>query len=214
MPTAATLSAQLRLYLATDRALMRGRDWAEVIAEAVAGGVTAVQLRDKEASARELYALAVRLLPLTRRLGVPLLINDRLDVALAADADGAHLGQDDLPLAAARRLAPGKILGCSVSTPEQLAAAEAAGADYAGLGAAFATSTKSDAPPVLGLDGVARLARAARIPCVAIGGITVENAAGLLASGAAGVCVISAILGSGNPRAAAAALWRALAAGR
>jgi len=206
--TTAALAAQLRLYLATDRAFLRGRDWTEVVRAAVAGGVTAVQLRDKQASARELYELAVQLRPLTRRLGVPLIVNDRLDVALAADADGVHLGQTDLPVAAARRLAPGRIIGCSAATPAALEQAAADGADYAGLGAAFATSTKADAPPVLGPAGVTRLVRATRLPCVAIGGISAANLATLTGTGLAGVCVISAILGAPDPHIAAAELRR------
>lgn len=199
------------LYLATDRALLASRRWEDVVEAALAGGVTVLQLRDKEATARELYETGQRLLPLARRHGVPLLINDRLDVALALGADGAHLGRGDLPLAAARRLAPGLILGYSVNRPEHLAHAEACGADYVGIGPVFATSTKGDTAPVLGLDGLRRLVAQAHLPCVAIGGITLATAAAVRATGVAGVCVISAVLGQADVAAAARGLRAALA---
>jgi thiamine-phosphate pyrophosphorylase len=200
------------LYLATDRALLAGRAWDEVIAAALSGGVTMLQLRDKQASARELFETGQRLLPLARRYGVPLLINDRLDVALALGADGVHLGRGDLPLAAARRLAPGLILGYSVNRPEHLEHAEACGADYVGVGPVFATATKGDTAPVLGLEGLRRLVARAHIPCVGIGGITLERAPAVRAAGAAGVCVISAVLGEADVAAAARQLRAALAA--
>lgn len=197
------------LYLATDPHFLAGRNLEEVVGACIRHGVTAVQLRDKEASGKELFETGRRLLAVTRRLGVPLLINDRLDVALALDADGVHLGRSDLPLAAARRLlGPGKLLGASCHTVEHLREAAAAGADHAGIGPVFVTSTKPDAAPALGVEGLRTLVASTHLPCVAIGGIQAENVAAVAAAGVAGVCVISAILGAANPAAAAAEIRR------
>ena len=192
------LTADFTLYLATDRLLLGTRRLEDVLEAAIAAGVTLVQWRDKNTDLRTSHADAKRALAVTRRLGVPLIINDRLDLMLALDADGCHLGRGDLPLEAARRLAPRKILGYSVNQPEHLAYAESAGADYVGLGPAFRTSTKADTGPVLGPDGIRHLAALARVPCVAIGGITVANVAELRGTGIAGVCVISAVLGAAD----------------
>jgi thiamine-phosphate pyrophosphorylase len=192
------------LYLATDPHWLAGRDLCAVVEAAVAAGVTVVQLREKEASAAAFFETGRRLLALTRRLGVPLIINDRVDVMLALDADGVHVGKHDLPLAMVRRLVgPGKLVGYSVTSREDLDFALANGADHVGIGPVFSTSTKLDAAPPLGLAGFRQLASSSTLPSVAIGGITVDSCAPLLAAGAAGVCVISAILG--NPDAAIAA---------
>lgn len=202
---------QLTLYLATDPDLLRGRDLAETVAECIAGGVTMVQLRDKQADGGPLYEAACRLLAVTRPANVPLIVNDRLDVMLASDADGVHIGASDLPLDKARELAGNRILGYSVNTAADLALAIRCRADYIGIGPAFPTGTKPDARGVLGLDGLRRLATSATMPSVAIGGIHPGNCADIIACGATGVCVISALLGTPDPRATAAEFRRRLA---
>ncbi len=191
------------LYLATDRDLLGARRLEDILEAVLAAGVTVVQLRDKHASGRELYELGTRVLAVTRRHGVPFIVNDRVDVMLAVDADGVHIGQDDAPLPQARRLARGKILGYSVHDLASLRQAEAAGADYVGVGPVFATATKQVTVPLLGLEGLEEIVRATRLPCVAIGGIGVASAAAVAATGVAGICVISAILGAPDPGAAA-----------
>jgi thiamine-phosphate pyrophosphorylase len=202
---------QLTLYLATDPDLLRGRDLAATVAEAIAGGVTMVQLRDKRADGGPLYDAACRLLAVTRPAGVPLIINDRLDVMFASGADGAHVGTTDLPLDKARELAGNRILGYSVNTPEDLELATRCGADYIGIGPAFPTGTKPDARGALGLDGLRQLATAAPMPAVAIGGINLGNCAAVRACGVAGICVISALLGAPDTREGAMEFRRALA---
>ena len=198
------------LYLATDRNLLQGRNLEDTVAIAIRHGVTLVQMREKSLSSREFYEAGRRLLQITRRCGVPLIINDRLDLMLALDADGVHLGRHDLPLPEARRLCPGKILGYSVNSAADLQYAEQHGADYAGLGPVFPTPTKADTDPALGLAGLADLVKKARIPCVAIGGINVTNAAAVTATGVAGICVISAILSQPDTAAATWELRQAL----
>jgi len=183
------------LYLATDRPLLQGRDLFKVVEEAVRGGVTVVQLREKEASSQEFYNIALRMKQLTNKYGVPLIINDRLDIMLAVDADGLHLGQDDLPLPVARKLiGPGKILGWSVSDSEKAREGEKLGADYLGAGAVFATGTKTDAGKPIGLEELGKIKNSVRIPVVGIGGINEKNITRVKDTGVDGVCVISAIL--------------------
>lgn len=200
----------LTLYLATDPAFLARPDGEDRLAAVLAAGVTALQYRDKQAGGRAFYETGRRLLALARRAGVPLIVNDRIDVALALGADGVHLGRGDLPPAAARRLAPGLIVGCSANTAQHLADAVAAGADYAGVGPVFPTTSKGDTAPLLGLEGLRRLLAGARLPCVAIGGITAATAPDVLQAGAAGVCVIGAVQGAPEPVEAARALRRAL----
>lgn len=204
------------LYLATDRRFLRGRPLEEVVAEAVAGGVTMVQLREKELTAGETYALGRRLLQATRAARIPLIVNDRLDLMLALGADGVHLGRSDLPLAEARRiLGPGKILGYSANRPEHLEQALAAGADYAGIGPVFSTGTKTDTAPAIGLDGVRQLTSlGGTFPCIGIGGIGADTCGAVVAAGAAGVCVISAILGAPEPGMAARQFRQAIGQAR
>ena len=197
------------LYLVTDRALSLGRPLVNVVRDAIAGGVTCVQLREKEASSREFYDLARALLAVTRPAGIPLIINDRLDIALAAGADGVHVGQSDLPLDAVRRLAPPEfIIGVSAESTADAVAAAAAGASYVAASPVFATPTKTDTAPALGLDGLAALRAALPpvCPLVAIGGIHLSNAASVLAAGADGLAVVSEIMSAPAPKAAAAAL--------
>ena len=203
------------LYLVTDRALARGRPLADVVRAAVAGGVTCVQLREKEASAREFAAAARELLSLLRPLGVPLIVNDRIDVALAAGADGVHVGQQDLSVADARRLGPpGWIVGVSAESAADAARAERDGADYVGASPVFATPTKADHAPPLGLAGLRALRAATKLPLVAIGGLHAGNARETIRAGADGLAVVSAIVAADDPRAAAAELRREIAAAK
>ncbi|MBE3590622.1 MAG: thiamine phosphate synthase [Firmicutes bacterium] len=209
-----TLAERLRLYLVTDHGLAGGRDLATVVAAAIRGGVTAVQLRVKGADGRPMWEEARRLAALCRERGVLFIVNDRLDVALASGADGVHLGQTDLPVPEARRIArqvagEGFVIGLSVDTEEQARAARAAGADYVGVGPVRATATKPDAAAPLGVEGTARVARAFRPgPAVAIGGVDAENARELIAAGLAGLAVVSAIMRAGDPERAAAEIRR------
>lgn len=203
-----------RLYLATDRALLGGRDLVGVVEQCLENGVTVVQLREKQCSSREFYDLGRKLHEVTRHYGVPLLINDRVDIMLALDAEGVHVGRNDLPLDKVRALAPGKIVGYTANTPETLQHAAACGADYVGIGPAFGTSTKTDTGPVLGVDGIRRLAGLSSLPAVAIGGIGLDNAASLADTGVDGICVISSILASGDPAAATRGLKRRFELGK
>jgi thiamine-phosphate pyrophosphorylase len=194
----------LRLYLVTDRGLAGSRSVEEVAAAAVRGGFTAVQLREKKLSGPDFVEAAFRLQRLLSGAGVPLIINDRVDVALAAGADGIHLGQGDIPPAEARRaLGPKAIIGLSLEAMSQLPAAESQDIDYLGVSPVFLTPTKTDAGPGWGLEGLRRLRSATRLPLVAIGGITAANAASVLAAGADGIAVVSAIMSAPDPEAAA-----------
>ena len=195
------------LCLVTDRVLADGRALTEIVAAAVKGGVTMVQLREKTAPTRAFVEEARALQRLLAPLQVPLLINDRIDVALAARADGAHVGQRDMPIALARQLlGPKAIIGLSITARGELDGEGVALADYLGVGPIFAQATKLDATPPLGLDGLAEIRRATRKPIVAIGGIAAANAGAVRAAGADGIAVVSAIMGAEDPMAAAAAL--------
>ncbi len=195
------------LYVLTGGDTDRGRPVEEVVEAALLGGATAIQMREKALSGRELLLLAQRLRRLTKRYGVPLLINDRVDIALLADADGVHLGQSDVPAACARRLlGPGRIIGVTVDGVDQARQAQADGADYVGLGPFFPTDSKGDAGPPLGLDTLREVKAAIDIPVVAVGGVKRENARSLIAAGADGVAVISAVVHAPDVRQAAADL--------
>ena len=199
----------------TDSALANGRSLAGIVAAAVKGGVTSVQLREKTASTRAFIEQARVLKRLLAPLRVPLLINDRIDVALAAGADGAHVGQQDMPVALARQLlGPAAIIGLSITELGQVRDRDVELADYLGVGPIFAQSTKLDATPPLGLDGLAEVRRASGKPIVAIGGVSAANADAVRSAGADGIAVVSAIMGADDPRAAAAALVSAPKAGR
>lgn len=199
--------ACLRLMLVTDRPMARGRSLVEVVAAAVAGGVTSVQLREKTADTRRFVELARDLDALLRPLGVPLWINDRIDVALAAGIDHVHVGQSDMTPADVRRLmGPTAVIGLSITRPEELVAEDLAPVDCLGVGPVFATATKSDAAPALGLDGLAAIRRAGGLPVVAIGGIGPAEVAAVRATGVEGVAVVSAIMAAADPRAAARVL--------
>jgi thiamine-phosphate pyrophosphorylase len=196
--------ASLRLCLVTDRGLAAGRSVIDVALAAVRGGATVVQLRDKEAPTRAFVEEARALKAALAPLGVPLAINDRLDVALAVDADGLHVGQDDMPVEAARRLmGPGKFVGLSITAVDQVLRPDAAAADYLGVGPIYAQSTKVDAAAPLGIDGLRRIRRLTGKPVVAIGGLTPENSAPVLAAGAEGLAVVSAIVAAADPEAEA-----------
>lgn len=195
------------LYLVTDRAALGGRDLFDVVGQAVAGGARLVQLREKQASTREFVELARGLIALVRPLGARLVVNDRVDVALAADADGVHVGQDDMHPADVRALlGPEKILGLSVTGEAEARAARGQPVDYLGAGPIFATTTKADAGAPQGLDGLTRMLELAEAPVVAIGAVTAANATMVMATGVAGVAVVSAICAAADPLAAAKAL--------
>lgn len=199
--------SDLRLYAITDRrALPAGVTLAQAVEAALDGGVTCLQLREKTASAGEILTLARTLLPLCRARKVPLLINDRVDIALAAGADGVHLGQDDLPLPEARALlGPDRILGATAHTVEEALRAQAEGADYLGVGAMFPTGTKTDTVPT-SADTLKAICAAVSIPVVAIGGVNAQNLPTLAGTGIAGAAVVSAIFSQGDLTAAARTL--------
>mgnify|MGYP000574969260 FL=1 len=205
------LRRALRLYVLTDRGLSRGRSEVEIVQAALAGGATAIQLRWKVGPLAEAVRAGRALRELCREAGALFVVNDRVDLALALEADGVHLGVEDLPLAEARRLAGNRlVIGFSPSTLEEALAAERAGADYLGVGPVYGTATKADAGPAVGLEHVRRIAQAVSIPVVGIGGITADNARPVIQAGAAGVAVISAVVAAEDPRAAAAALRAAV----
>ncbi len=195
------------VYLVTDSALAMGRPLLDVVRAAVDGGVTCVQVREKDLSVRGYVERLLSVRSMLRERGIPLFVNDRVDVALAVEADGVHLGQTDLPLDMATRVAAGRLLvGVSCETVQDAKEAERGGADYVSVSPVFATPTKRDTAPALGLDGVRAIRRAVRVPVVAIGGISIANAAEVIGAGADGICVVSAIVSARDPRAAAASL--------
>ena len=190
----------------TDEVLARPRALSDVVREALAAGAPTIQLRLKSASARELLEAAQTLMPVVRSAGALFIVNDRLDVALAAGADGVHLGPDDLPVKDVRRVADARsgvadtfIVGYSTDTTDEAARAEAEGADYLGVGAVYATANKSDAGDVIGLKGLRRVVKAVSIPVVAIGGITPERAPAVAKTGACGSATIGAVMSAAEP---------------
>ena len=208
-------SLDCTLYLVTDRNLSLGRPLGEIVAAGVRGGVTVVQLREKDLGCGEFIRLAFEIKELTDRLNLPLIINDRLDVAMACGAAGVHLGQEDMNCVHARRVAgPGIIVGVSVSTPEEALQAESDGADYLGVSPVFSTPTKTDTAPPTDLEGLKKIRKAVRIPLVGIGGINAANAAEVIGAGADGVAVVSAIVSAPDPCLAARELRKAIEEGR
>ena len=210
------MNRPLSTYLVTQGDRSRGRETAAVVRAAIAGGVDAVQLREKHASAHDRYELGRELRSMTSEAGVPLLVNDRVDLAVALDADGVHLGDDDLPVATAReQLGADAIIGRSVSSPAAARRAEAAGADYLGVGAVFDTQTKDtrEKESEIGVETVAAVADAVSVPIVGIGGITTENAERVAEAGADGVAVVTAITEADDPAAATRSLRDAVEAG-
>lgn len=197
----------LKLYLVTDRELSCGRSLEEVVTEAVAGGVTIVQLREKDASTGEFVALASRLLQTLRPLGIPLIINDRVDVALAVDADGVHIGQSDMPYEHARRLlGPDKIIGLSVESFEDIEKANALDVDYIGISPVYGTPTKTDTAEPFGLEGLCKAVTMSVHPTVAIGGMNAGTIPDVMAAGTDGVAVVSAICSAEDIREASSQL--------
>ncbi len=206
-----TLAKRLRLYVITDRRMAGQRSDEEIVRAALEGGATCIQLRAKELSTRQQVALGRLLRDLCHRWGRLFIVNDRLDVALAVQADGVHLGADDMPVAIARQmLGPDAVIGASAEDVAQARRAEQEGASYLGVGPVFPTATKPDAGPPIGLDRLAEIARAVNIPVVAIGGINRDNAPQVLKAGASGVAVISAVVAAPDPRAATQQLARAV----
>lgn len=206
------LRRALALYAVTDRAWLGERTLAACVEEAIAGGATFVQLREKEAPQAEVVLRARALAPLCRAAGVPFVVNDDVEAARIAGADGVHVGQDDAACADARaKLGPDVIVGVSVQTVAQALAAQADGADYLGVGAVFGTPTKPDAADV-GADGLAAICAAVDIPVVAIGGLNERTVPALAGMGADGVAVVSAIFAADDIEAAARRLRAAVQA--
>jgi thiamine-phosphate pyrophosphorylase len=203
------------LYLVTDPKLTRGRSVFEIVREAVGGGVTLVQLREKETITRGFVSKALELGKFLREANVPLIINDRVDVALATRADGVHLGADDMPYQMARELlGPGAIIGVSVQSVDEAVAASASAPDYIAVSPVFATGTKPDHAPPLGFEGLRQIRARVTDKLIAIGGITIENAADVIAAGADGIAVITALTLAGDPASAARDLLNEITRGR
>lgn len=201
--------ADYSLYLVTDRDLSLGRSHHEVVAAAVEGGVSCVQLREKKLDTRDFVEEARRLKRLLEDYGVPLIINDRIDVALAAGADGVHLGQKDMLVADARRLlGENAIIGVSAESVEDAVRAEKEGADYIAISPVYATATKPDTAAPLGPSGIGAIRKVVRLPLIGIGGIDDANIADVVAAGADGIAVISAIVAAPSPKEAALLLRR------
>lgn len=196
------------IYLVTDDACLQGRALIDCVREALEGGVTLVQYRAKTASSAEMYAEALQLKALCDSFNVPLIINDRLDIAMAVGAAGVHLGQDDLPCAAARRiLGEDYLIGVSAHNPAEAKAALQSGADYLGCGAVFGTATKADVKK-LGTDGLMAICREKGLPVVGIGGVTADNYREVRAAGADGAAIVSGILAQPDIRATVKAIAR------
>jgi thiamine-phosphate pyrophosphorylase len=193
----------LRLCLVTDRDLARGRPLLEIVSAAVRGGATMVQLREKNASTRLFVDEARALKEMLAPSGVALAINDRLDVALAVGADVLHVGQSDMRVEDVRRIAGDRLaVGLSITCEQDMLRPDAQAADYLGVGPIFAQTTKPDATPPLGVEGLRALVKHARKPVIAIGGLTAANSAAVLAAGADGLAVVSAVVAADDPEAA------------
>lgn len=197
----------LKLYLVTDRDLSLGRTLEEVVSEAVAGGVSIVQLREKDAPTGDFVQLAMRLKEMLRPFGVPLIINDRVDVALAVDAEGVHIGQSDMPYEIARKLlGPDKIIGLSVESMDDVLRANELDVNYIGISPVYGTPTKTDTAEPFGLEGLRKAVTMSVHPTVAIGGMNASTIGEVISSGVDGVAVVSAICSASSPRDAASEL--------
>lgn len=197
----------LDLYVITAEVPEKSRSHLDVARAALAGGASIIQLRDKEKSSKELLEIAKQLSFITKEANCNFIVNDRLDIAMAADADGVHLGQDDLPVGEAKRILPGgMIIGASATNLAEALAAQREGADYLGVGPIFPTPSKDDAASPIGLSALREIRQSVGIPVVAIGGITVDNLEAVLATGVDGVAVISAVAGEADMISAALAL--------
>jgi thiamine-phosphate pyrophosphorylase len=212
----AEMPLDLRLIVITDAALAAPRSIIDIVKAALVAGAPAIQLRDKDSGSRDLVALADELRLLTRSYNARLFVNDRVDVARVAGADGVHLGPDDIPVTAARRIVPASFLiGYSTDDPDAARTAERDGADYIGCGAVFGTTTKEDAADErIGTARLDAVARAVRIPVVAIGGVSVSNIAEIGATAAAGAAVVGAVMRAPDPGAAVRLLLEGLERGR
>lgn len=200
-------SLDLRLYVVLDTGAAGDRSLAEVAREAIAGGATMLQVRAKSETTRCILELSRAVISVARPAGVPVVVNDRADIAVAADADGVHVGEDDLPVAAARRImGPRAIVGFSTARVALAQAAAAGGADYVGTGDVYGTSSKPDADRPIGLSGLAAVVRGVEVPVVAIGGVGPGRAAEAVRSGAAGIAVISAVVAADDIMRAASRL--------
>ncbi|HBJ76790.1 MAG TPA: thiamine phosphate synthase [Porphyromonadaceae bacterium] len=190
----------LRLYLVTDRTLSMGRDLLWIVQEAVKGGVSMVQLREKEASTRDFLELSLQLKQLLIPLHIPLIINDRIDIALACNAEGVHIGQKDMPYPMARKLlGDEKIIGLSVENMEEVRSANLLDVDYIGVSPVFSTPTKTDTSKPFGLDGLKEAVQCSIHPIVGIGGMNERTAKEVKSCGAEGIAVVSAIISAQNP---------------
>ncbi|WHY98900.1 thiamine phosphate synthase [Peribacillus simplex] len=197
----------LSLYLVTEESIAL-EELTKIIAESVSGGVSIVQLREKNNSSLSFYKKATALKQLLNELSIPLIINDRVDIALAVAADGIHIGQDDLPLTVVKQMVPeDMIVGVSVSTLEEALEAERNGADYIGVGSVFPTKTKQDAT-LMAIGDLEEICRSVSIPAVAIGGITADNISSLSDSGLSGTAVVSAIMNADSPKRASESLLK------
>jgi thiamine-phosphate pyrophosphorylase len=198
------------LYLVTSQTLSAGRETREIVRQALAAGVTLIQLREKELAARPFMALAEEVRRMTADAGALMIVNDRLDIALAVGADGVHLGRDDLPLAAARRIAPELILGASSHSESEALEAQAAGASYVNVGPLFPTRTKEWGQAFLGLEGLRAVSARLTVPFTVMGGIKREHIPGLVAAGARTIAVVTAVTAAPEPGRAAAELLAAI----
>lgn len=197
----------LSLYLVTDRSLSLGRPLEYIVEEAVKGGVSMVQLREKNCSSKDFYRQAVAIKACLKPYHIPLIINDRLDIALACDAEGLHIGQSDLPYEVARRiLGKNKIIGLSVENVQDALDANKLDVDYIGISPVFSTPTKTDTAKELGLAGIREISLLSKHPSVGIGGINPDNAGKIIQGGADGIAVVSAIMSAADPRLAASRL--------
>jgi thiamine-phosphate pyrophosphorylase len=197
-------SIDYSLYLVTDRSLSKGRATLEVVKAGVAGGVTCVQLREKNCSTRKFIKEALSVKEFLNKNKIPLIINDRVDVAQAVGADGVHLGQTDMPLIMAKDILKNSmIIGISVESLEDAIRAEKEGANYIGISPIFSTPTKTDTAPPLGLEGLKKISKAVKLPKVAIGGLNQENVRDVILNGADGIAVVSAIVSADDPEKAA-----------
>jgi thiamine-phosphate pyrophosphorylase len=203
-------NVDIRLYLVTNRSMLTNGSLPELVHKAVENGVTAVQLREKECSTRKFIRLAIDLKKILDPLHVPLIINDRVDVAMAADASGVHLGQNDMPVSIARKLLGDKVIGLSVETENDLFNADALDVDYLGVSPIFKTPTKTDTINEWGLEGLKKISEMTNYKLVAIGGINKENAKSVMANGADGIAVVSAICAAPDPGRSAATLRKAV----
>lgn len=193
----------LRLYVITDEKVGLGRSHSFLAEEALKGGATVIQLRDKEKSGRELYRIGLKIRELTKQYQALFIVNDRLDIAMAVGADGVHLGANDLPISVARKIAGRNfIIGASVSSPEEALIAEKEGADYISAQSIFATTSKEDVK-VIGIEGLKAIIKVSSLPVIAIGGINKENVREVIKYGAKGIAVISAVVSKEDVRNAA-----------